>query len=344
MLNPNSHKKSFEAILNEFLKEEVDYYKLKKAIEEWKSILYEITELDLTRDEHRENIHSETGKAIGTTWAAMCLDDLMRTKKFVKGVFLAVDDLVRKQVKKPVQLLYAGCGPFAPLVLLLTSKFSPEQVKFSLLEINENSYQLVQKVFQQLDLEKYLEGIRLCDATTVQLSNASTFDLVISETMQHALVREQQVPITYNLLSQLREDVVLIPESIRLDIGLLSSFRNHERMMKGRFIDDFFKTLGTFFDLSKTSFLNNKEAFSTFSGIYRFPKYEFSLDQYDREVFNLLVVFTNIRVFGDECLDTYESQLTTPLILEPMDGKHCQSVEVNYKVDTIPGIEFRLDG
>ncbi len=343
MQHPNSHKQSFEAILGQCLTAEVDYYELKKAIEEWKSILYEITELDLSRDEHRKNIHSDTGKAIGTTWAAMCMDDLMRTKKFVKGVFLAVDELVSRQAQKPVHVLYAGCGPFAPLVLLLTSKFSPQQVKFSLLEINENSFRLVQKVFQQLRLEQYLEDTLLCDAATVQLPDAGTIDLVISETMQYALVREQQVPITYNLLSQLREDVVLIPESISLDLGLLSSFRNHERMMKGKFIDDFFRTLGPFFDLSKTGFLNNQAALSSFSGIYRFPKHKFSLDQYDQEVFNLLAVFTNIRIYGGEYLDTYESQLTAPLILAPLDEKHCQSVEVNYKVDTVPGIEFCLD-
>lgn len=342
MLHPNPHKKSFEAILNQFLEEEVDYYELKKAIEKWKSILYEITELDLTRDEHRENIHSETGKAIGTTWAAMCLDDLMRTKKFVKGVFLAVDELVGKQVKKPVQILYAGSGPFAPLVLLLTSRFSPEEVRFTLLEINEKSFRLVQKVFQHLGLEKYLEDVRLCNAATIQLPEATNIDVVISETMQHALVREQQVPITYNILSQLREDVVLIPESITLDLGLLSSFRNHERMMKGRFNNEYFKTLGSFFDLSKSGFFNSREALSSFSEIYRFPKHIFSLGQYDLEAFNMLAVFTNIRIYGDEYLDTYESQLTVPLILESLGEKEFQTVEVNYKVDAVPGIEYRL--
>lgn len=342
MQHLNAHRDILNSIAQTLLEDQDDFYELKKAIEQWKSLLNDLIELDLSEEKFRENIHSQTGKAIGTTWAAMCLDDLMRTKKFIKGIFLAIDDLLKKTAHRPICILYAGCGPFAPLVQLLTTKYAPSELQFILLEINEHSFSHVSKLFSELNLESYLKSIHLGDATTIQLEDAEKIDLVISETMQHALVREQQVPITFNILSQVREDVLLIPQSIELTIGLLSARRNHQRMLADSPQQDYFHHLGTFFDLSQQEFKKHEAAFDQFSEIYRFPEFEFSLENVDLEVFDQLAVFTQIHIYGDQFLRINESQLALPLILQPLEPGRFQTVKVNYKVDADPGIEYQL--
>ncbi len=342
MQDSESYARVLKNITTTFLAEQEDFYVLKEAVEQWKSLLYSLADLDLSREEYRENIHTDTGKAIGTTWAAMCLDDLLRTRRFIKGIFMAVEDLMKSSPQRPVRLLYAGCGPFAPLVQLLTTQYSPEEIQFTLLEINPHSYAFVKQVFKQLSLEEYLHNVYLCDAATVKLQEAATIDLIISETMQHALVKEQQVPITYNMLSQLREDVLLIPQSIRLGIGLLSSRRNHDRFMTQNYEKEFYRPLGTFFDLSKVDFARFSDAFCAFSNVFRFPEYRFQLHGHDLSIFDELVVLTHIHIYGDQHIAIDDSQLSIPLKLAELPTGKYSGGKVNYKVDAIPGIEFEL--
>ena len=46
----------------------------------------------------------------------MCVDDIMRTRRFVRGVYHAMADMLNAREGK-INLLYAGTGPFAMLVL-----------------------------------------------------------------------------------------------------------------------------------------------------------------------------------------------------------------------------------
>ena len=57
------------------------------------------------------------------------------------------------------------------------------------------------------------------DATKYQITE-DTPDIIISETMQNALPKEQQVSIFLNLMRQVKFDSIFIPEKIELFIGL----------------------------------------------------------------------------------------------------------------------------
>ena len=65
------------------------------------------------------------GKAINPYSAATCLQDQARTCAFGRGVRQAIEAARRRFPGEPVELLYAGTGPFAPLGLLQTACFSP---------------------------------------------------------------------------------------------------------------------------------------------------------------------------------------------------------------------------
>ena len=339
----HSYHKTLKEIADVIIAPEENFYTLTKAIESWKKILMRITALNLSAESNRESIHSETGKAIGTTWAAMCLDDLLRTRRFIRGVFQAVEDCLAKDKKEAIQILYAGSGPFAPLVLLLTTKFSSEAVQFTLLEVNENSVESVKKVFNALKLTDYIHDIHHCDATTFQLPNGGDIDIVISETMQHALVREQQVPITFNVLSQVNKETILIPEKIELQLGLLNQKRDNERMLSGNNDIVYYHLFGAFFELSKSAVFTQKDVFASFCSCYRFPEITFSLAKKSIKNFDCLSVFTKIIIYGDEQLDVNESPLTLPLMLKILDENTATTVKVNYKVDATPGIEYKLE-
>lgn len=50
------------------------------------SLFEEISYLDFDSNESRENVKLKSGTAIGTTWAAMCIQDIVRTERFLKAI------------------------------------------------------------------------------------------------------------------------------------------------------------------------------------------------------------------------------------------------------------------
>ena len=79
----------------------------------------------------RNDVYGETGMALGTLWAALCVDDMIRTKMFVKGLIEAVEDIMKKK-EGPVHILYAGTGPFATLILPTLASYTSDQVQCTL--------------------------------------------------------------------------------------------------------------------------------------------------------------------------------------------------------------------
>jgi len=78
------------------LSEDIDYFELSNALKSYKELLLEISNLEYETEENRDNIALPHGLAIGPTWAARCLDDMMRTKKFVRGIYLAISKIKSK--------------------------------------------------------------------------------------------------------------------------------------------------------------------------------------------------------------------------------------------------------
>lgn len=114
-------------ITSVLLADELDFADLHQAIQDFRVFLLDLTQLSLEGDHLRNDVHSSGGIAIGTEWAARCIDDMLRTKRFVKGLAEAIDDQLSRG-KKPVELLYAGSGPFATLALPLLTIYAPEEL------------------------------------------------------------------------------------------------------------------------------------------------------------------------------------------------------------------------
>lgn len=318
--------------------EEINYLSITNAIKEYKNLLAELSDINLEDEEARKNIQFENGKALGTTWAAMCIDDLMRTKKFISGIFKAIQ-FIRQKKKEPVHIVYAGTGPYAALLLPLLTLFSENEIRLSLLEINKESFSNMMQVMEKLGFSKYIHTAEQVDATLYKINDPSLIDMVVSETMQHALKDEQQVPITINLMNQLGEKAILIPQNITLKLALINSGKQTISLIDNN-TGEYKKVIGNIFELNAvTSRSYVKEAGNTFD----FPSLYFSVNPEELKGYDRISILTDIQVFQDEEILINESGLTMPLRIDSIapEKQNGFSIELWYEISNKPGIRFK---
>ncbi|MBI5413502.1 hypothetical protein HZA42_04110 [Candidatus Peregrinibacteria bacterium] len=96
-----------------------------------------------------EWIHSTVtpaGRAISPADAAQCLRDCERTYHFAHGLKDAIKEAQNRFRGEVIRVFYAGCGPFAPLALTQTAVFSPDEIKFTALDIHHYSVELARSI------------------------------------------------------------------------------------------------------------------------------------------------------------------------------------------------------
>ncbi|WP_051666721.1 hypothetical protein [Pedobacter sp. R20-19] len=230
MLPSQNLKDKLVNISNDLLLPQDFHDKLVPAITSYTQLLFELGEIKADEISDRTDIRSKFGSAIGTFWAANCVKEVFRTQRFVRGLHLAIKDKLL-QGDGPIHVLYAGTGPFAALALPIMVQFSPAEVQFTLLEINENSYHKLLDVITAFDLNSYVKSIEIADATNYVLQDIDV-DIVISETLNRALITEPQVFIMLNLASQLGEGVVYLPEEITVNLCAKKRSENKPTKLK----------------------------------------------------------------------------------------------------------------
>lgn len=170
---------------------------------------------DLTPDNEK---YVAGGQALSSYHAAVCTDDYLRTCYFLKGVYKAVIKLQADFPSRRIRILYAGCGPFATLLLPLLPLLDKNTVEAIILDINSSSLASVKRLVSILKLEDYSLTMVETDATTYQKPDGWEIDLFVSETMHYGLSAEPQVAITKNFLPQLLPHTIFIPKQIHIDL------------------------------------------------------------------------------------------------------------------------------
>jgi len=328
-----TNQQKLSKIVKTIIKEEIDFIKLKKAIDDLNILFEEVSKIDTQKSSNKEHLYLKTGKAIGPKWAGMCVNDIMRTKRFITGVYKAIKTKQQKKKNTPVCILYAGTGPYATLVMPLITLFQPNELQLILLEVNPNTIESLNNTIAALQADNYIKEIHQCDAATFSISQNSQVDIVLIECLQHALRKEPQVAITYNLLSQLDKDVILIPEQISLQISLIDTAKKYNNSLDtsntNRF--DFYKTLETIFVLNKEEVLKNPSLV--------FPKVKVMLSEENIEKYNLLAITTDLIIFNEEKLTIDDSGLTIPFILSDLNNQKLKGIETQYIINEHPEIE-----
>ncbi len=273
-----------------------------KSINEIHSHFKKITEITGydTKIEHLAAVPTAKGKALGLNFAAQCLFDYKRTTQFLRAMITVIKEKQKQKPGKLIRIFYAGCGPYAPFITLVAPLFQPEEVQFSLLEINSKAVISAKKLIDSLELSDYLQDFYTADAVTFNVPEADSFDILFSETLDAVLYRECYVPILFNLLPQFNQDVVLIPENVILNVSLVT-LANEDTPPRE---DDF----GTVF--------NTREAIASQQHLEaipkRFPSKELDLSNVNTEVYEKFVLDTKVHVQGDIWLYRNESSLTVP--------------------------------
>lgn len=218
LINLKNHSK-------ELLKLDYDTELSEKIINEIYSYFKEVTLVSVDNQEvnNLTMINASSGAALSINHAAQCFLDYKRTTKFLKGLMKCIKDKQKQLPGTRINILYAGCGPFAPFLTLVAPLFTSEEIKFTLLEINKSSLESAKVLISALNLTDYVDSYILSDATTLKLKDPDQYNILFSETLDALLYRECYVPILWNLLPQLSENISVIPENVKIDLYFKNS-------------------------------------------------------------------------------------------------------------------------
>jgi hypothetical protein len=291
---------------------------------------------------------SPFGEALSPINAARCVSDAARTSKFFRGIYAALLDAQQRFTNDAIEILYAGCGPFATLVMPLATQFKAAQIQITLLDIHARSLESAQHIIERLSLSDYIRDYIQSDAASYV--HPRPLHMVITETMQKALSKEPQVAITLNLAPQLCGGGIFIPERVTIDAYLCDPHkeyvvgsRNGPPRMARRVRGDRIK-LGRVFELTAEKAI---EVISTSGNRSCNAEANLPVGAMDlpREIAERLTLMlaTTITVFDRIVIGEYESGLTHPLWFYDFRGANGgDRIEFKYSFENSPGFKWQV--
>jgi hypothetical protein len=251
------------------------------------------------------------GQALSTLHASACTDDYLRTVFFIKGVYKAVSKLLADHPLRTINIVYAGCGPFATLLLPLLPLFDKHRIEAVLIDINDHSIESVRHLLPLLGLEDYRLTLIEVDATAYTKPEDWEIDLLVTETMHYALTSEPQVSVTKNFMSQLKEHSILIPQQIHID--LCYSFYAKEPFLRNADGIENTYSLHPYPDRQYVDrlFSVNKNLGETIGNATQIETVIYTIPD-NFEAFPDICLFTEVQVFDDVKLGYAQSLITNP--------------------------------
>lgn len=272
---------------------------MKQAVDQLYLIYSQITGITIDQLNSDNDYMLPSGKAISTAAAAHCLLEMKRTALFLRGIDQAITLKLLEARTMPIRILYVGTGPYGTLMVPLLPLYRHVDLKVDMLDVNHKSLTALHKLTRALNLEDYINEVYCTDATTFTISNR--YDIVICEAMLACLRSEPQVAIMQNLIPQLDDDCIFIPEEITIDACLVNPKREMDNLMysgdEPPIVDR--KPLGNVFTVSKR--LQEDILYPKTLAI-----------PHNTVDFPVLKLFTTVRVFGNEVLTGNDSSITLP--------------------------------
>lgn len=324
---------------------------LEKATLRLHRLFSDITRINDSPDDGRDSSDElgSNGAALAPRDAARCVLDSGRTSKFLRGTCAAIIEARKRFPVGPIEILYAGCGPFATLVLPLATRFKPDQIQLTLIDAHARALELARGLFQAFGLSDYVRDYIQTDAATYVHRGAA--HLLVIEAMQNALSKEPQVGITLNLAPQLCKNGLLIPEKVTVDLCLYDprleylppdpcvnepvSSSTAPRANRKRI------NLGRVFELTAALAFEFGATRNEFSKPSCLPAAGFEIPV-DLEARDGLLLSTTITVYDSLVLGEYESGLTHPVLLSDFSrANRGDRLDFHYSLGSKPGLEHR---
>lgn len=282
----------------------------------------------------------DSGLALSAAEAALCAHQPLRTIVFVRALLAAIE-MRAAEAAGPVRVLYAGCGPYAPLALPLMAILGPAKAVFTLLDIHAASIGHVRALVADLGLSECVEGYVQADATRHRIDPARPPDVIVTETMNAALRTEPQVAIARHLMAQ-APDALLVPERVTVRACLLDPAAELTPPVRpGEPVPPLRRDrieLGAVFELSRASIA----AWRGIDGA-TLPAATVTLPPALAPRYAARLM-TRIDAFGPHGLDDYESSLNLP---QRLPGRPAlaggERLTFHYRLGSEPGLACRVE-
>ena len=297
---------------------------------------------------HDQDTFLDGGVAISPHLAARCLFDPVRTVQFLRGIHAGIQEAMRRFPNEQIHIIYAGCGPYATLLLPLTTQFTSDQIQLTLIDINKPSIDGVQRLIKALGIDDYIDACIQADAITYRHPPEIPLHMVVSETMQAGLAREPQIAIMRNFLSQIKENGIFIPENIVVEACLSNSEQEDIGLLMHR--DDLGYPIGREkqaldrVPLGRIIALNATTARAKAIGSEwaTIPLATIGIPPRSKQ-FDQFLLLTTVTVFDSYGFGPYECELSFPLRLHDLDQiVSGQKVRFSYVFDRKPGLQHQL--
>jgi len=267
------------------------------------------------------------GLALSVDDAGACVLDANRTAKFLRGIRAALSELYVRFPGERIEIVYAGTGPYAALIVPLLVQRRPHNLLVTLIDVHPQTIRSVARVIAHFGLERYVRELVVGDATDYRHKTGVPLHLIITETMQRALTAEPQVAISQQLTAQLQKHGILVPESIVVDLAFIP--RSSAARPSDHFDEGNFRRVGCVVEVS----LPTLRAGLT-SRVLEIPA-AVPAD-------SIAAYATSIRTYGPHVIASGESGLTVPFFVwglaRPEQG---QRIRFSYDADgSSPQIQF----
>ena len=335
----------FKRAADAFLVPEDDFFKLKSSIEEIHRRYFEITGIRAFDHENDRDKYLEFGKAVSPVVAADCLFDLLRTKRFIQGIYKAIVHLRKKFNGEKINILYAGSGPYGALITPLCFVFGEDVFTCTAVDVHKESTLALEKILKELKIENYFSRLITCDAFDYQAAENERPHMIVSEVLQMGLRHEPQVALTHHLAPQLRDGGVFIPKEIRLDLfhskkipeNIQPAVAEPTISRRPEREEDF---LGTILTLNLQT-VKEQLQISEYPNL-RFKPLQVEIPQ-KRDPDDSLKLHTFLEIYNDVFLTDRQSSLTVPIRMTNLRGYPDNTVfEFEYKLSRKPRAELRI--
>ena len=269
------------------------------------------------------------GVAISPEAAAHCVRDTQRSVVFIRAAFAAIKAAQNRFTNGPIDILYAGCGPFATILLPLLGRFNPDELTVHLLDIHQRSLDSVALLIKHCGLQTHCVSYLQEDACNYQ--HPSNPHVVIAETMQKSLEQEPQFAVTANLAPQLHAGGIFIPQKVEVALCLAKLDDETAAFRRGDILDpNALVEAGNRYPLATVLCLTPEDAprlrheASLSHGSLELNPIHVTipttahLDDFDA------VLFTRIQAFEQHRLLDYEAEITLPLRCNELMPLHAE--------------------
>lgn len=146
----------------------------------------------------------------------VCLKDKIRTRRFAEAVMGSVRQKSQGlEHGSTIEVCDAGTGAFG--LLAICAALASERVHVTALETTGTSAAVARNIINNFGLERQIDVIET-DAKSHKLTSKP--DIIVSETMDQALLYEPIVKIMANLVPQAKSDALILPDEINLHAAL----------------------------------------------------------------------------------------------------------------------------